>query len=215
MIGVRHRSDQSLVEGLTTVSRQLRSEQISTTWSVVDQHTFEKGFIASTRASGNGLGRSNIVYLTFPESPGGDAHALEVLEEAREQDLGVLMTSTAHAGRRGGRGVINLWIREQGPDWEVSTQLQHSHLAILMAYKLRANWGGDLILVTAVSDPDQLQQADDYLHGLADLSRLPGPPGVHVLNTSFVDALPVRAVCRPEHLRAAAPYRLRGTAPDH
>jgi hypothetical protein len=42
-----------------------------------------------------------------------------------------------------------------------------------------------------VSDADQLQQADHYLHGLADLARLPGPPGVHVLNTSFVEALPI------------------------
>lgn len=100
------------------------------------------------------------------------------------------MTSAAHAGRLGGRGVINLWIREQGPDWEVSTELQHSNLAILMAYKLRANWGGDLNLVTAVDDADQLQQADHYLHGLAELARLPGPPGVHVLNTSFFAALP-------------------------
>ncbi|CAN5770688.1 hypothetical protein BH23ACT10_BH23ACT10_27250 [soil metagenome] len=113
-----------------------------------------------------------------------------MLAEAAEHDLGALMTSAAHAGRLGGRGVINLWIREQGPDWEVSTELQHSNLAILMAYKLRANWGGDLNLVTAVDDADQLQQADHYLHGLAELARLPGPPGVHVLNTSFFAALP-------------------------
>lgn len=86
--------------------------------------------------------------------------------------------------------MINLWIREQGPDWTVSTELQHSHLAILMAYKLRANWGGDLNLVTAVSDPDQLAPADQYLHALADLARLPGPPGVHVLNAGFLEALP-------------------------
>ena len=29
------------------------------------------------------------------------------------------------------------------------------------------------------------------MHGLADLARLPGPPGVHVINTGFVDALPI------------------------
>lgn len=154
MVGVRHSSDQTLVEGLTTVSRQLRSDQISTTWSVVDEDTFERGFLASIRATGNGLGRANIVYLAFPGSGEAERHAAQVLEEARGQGLGVLMTSTAYAGRLGGRGVINLWIREQGPDWTVSTDLQHSHLAILMAYKLRANWGGDINLVTAVEDPD-------------------------------------------------------------
>lgn len=190
MVGVRaNGADKALSDGLTTVSRQLRSEQISTAWSIVDQQTYEHGFIASMRASGDGMGRSNIVFLPFPDSPEHEAHALQVLTEASEHGLGVLMASTVHAGRLGGRGVINLWIREQGPDWQVSTELQHSHLAILMSYKLQANWGGDLNLVTAVSDPDQLAQADHYLHGLADLARLPGPPGVHVVNTDFIAAL--------------------------
>ncbi len=189
MVGVRHGGDQSLAEGLTTVSRQLRGEQISTTWSVVEEETFEQGFLASMRASGNGLVRSNIVFLAFPGTAAAEDHALRVLDEAARQKLGVLMTSTVHAGRLGGRGVINLWIREQGPEWKVSTDLQHSHLAILMAYKLRANWGGDLNLVTAVANAAELAHADHYLHGLADLARLPGPPGVHVLNTNFVDAL--------------------------
>jgi hypothetical protein len=139
MVGVGHSADQSLVDGLTAVSRQLRSEQISTTWSVVDEETFEQGFLASMRATGDGLTRSNIVFLAFPRAADSERHAAQVLQEAGDQELGVLMTSTAHAGRLGGRGVINLWIREQGPDWKVSTELQHSHLAILMAYKLRAN----------------------------------------------------------------------------
>jgi solute carrier family 12 sodium/potassium/chloride transporter 2 len=192
MVGVRHNSEeQTLVDGLNTVSRQLRTDGINTTWSVVDQDTFERGMLASMRATGDGLGRSNIVFLDFPTVAEHERHALQVLTEAAEQDLGVLMTSTTHAGRLGGRGVVNLWIREQGPDWTVSTDLQHSHLAILMAYKLRANWGGDLNLVTAVEDPDQLHRAEQYLHGLADLARLPGPPGVHVVNTKFFDALPI------------------------
>jgi solute carrier family 12 sodium/potassium/chloride transporter 2 len=191
VVGVREGgTDAVLSDALTTVSRQLRAEQISTAWSIIDQETYEDGFIASMRASGDGVGRSNIVFLPFPTRPGHERHALQVLAEASEHGLGVLMASTTHAGRLGGRGVINLWIREQGPDWTVSTDLQHSHLAILMAYKLRANWGGDLNLVTAVSDPEQLADADHYLHGLADLARLPGPPGVHVLNTGFLDALP-------------------------
>jgi hypothetical protein len=64
--------------------------------------------------TGDGLGRSNIVFLTFPGSDEAERQAFQVLEEACGQGLGVLMTSTVHAGRLGGRGVINLWIREQG-----------------------------------------------------------------------------------------------------
>ncbi|MGI9018704.1 MAG: amino acid permease, partial [Euzebya sp.] len=124
------------------------------------------------------------------DTPSQAGHAHEVLRQSVEEGLGVLMLSANRPGRLGGRGVINLWIREQGPHWVVSTDLQHSHLAILLAYKLRRNWGGTINLVTAVGDPDQMHQADEYFHGLAELARLPGPPGVHVINQPFVDALP-------------------------
>jgi solute carrier family 12 sodium/potassium/chloride transporter 2 len=50
VVGVRHSTDQSLVDGLTTLSRRLRSDQLSTTWSVIDEKTFERGFLASMRA---------------------------------------------------------------------------------------------------------------------------------------------------------------------
>jgi hypothetical protein len=142
MVGVRHSVDQSLVDGLTAVSRQLRSEQISTTWSVVDQETFEHGFLASMRATGDGPARSNIVFLAFPRVADAERHAAQVRQEAGNQEL-------------------------------------------------RANWGGDLNLVTAIDGPDELQQAEQYLHGLADLARLPGPPGVHVISATFVEALPI------------------------
>lgn len=59
---------------------------------------------------------------------------------------------------------------------------------------MRRNWGGDINLVTAVRDEGQLHKADAYLHSLAELARLPGPPGVHVVNRGFVDALSVAPV---------------------
>jgi hypothetical protein len=160
---------------------------------VIDQASYEGGFLSSMRAS-EGAGKSNIVFLDFPRDATAQCHAEAVLAEAAGANLGVLMLASQHSGRLGGRGVINLWIREQGPEWAVTTNLQHSNLAILLAYKLRRNWGGDINLVTAVGDEAQLHEADEYLHSLAELARLPGPPGVHVVNRGFVEALSVAPV---------------------
>ncbi|CAN5588083.1 amino acid permease [soil metagenome] len=191
IVGLRHDQDERLTEELAEISRQLRKEQIPTSWSVIDEPSFEGGFLSAMRSSGVGIGKSNIVYLAFPQTDRQQRHAQAVLDEAAADNLGVLMLASQHMGRLGGRGVINLWIREQGPEWQVSTDLQHSHLAILLAYKLRRNWGGDINLVTAVEDEEEVHQADAYLHGLADLARLPGPPGVNVINRGFIDALSV------------------------
>ncbi len=190
IVGIRHQADDELASALAMSTEVLRADDVATSWSVIDQDSFEGGFLASMRASGGRSATPNIVYLDFPRTPSARRHAHAVLEQAAEARLGVLMLASHHAGRLGGRGVINLWIREQGPDWAVSTNLAHSHLAILLAYKLRRNWGGDINLVTAVRDAQQLHDADAYLHSLAELARLPGPPGVHVVNQGFVDALP-------------------------
>lgn len=195
IVGIRHQGDDDdLAPALARSSEALRADDVATAWSVIDEDSFEDGFLASMRASGGRTGTPNIVYLEFPRTPAAEQHAQQVLAEAAAAHLGVLMLASHHAGRLGGRGVINLWIREQGPDWTVSTTLAHSHLAILLAYKLRRNWGGDINLVTAVRDVAQLHDADAYLHGLAELARLPGPPGVHVVHRSFVEALSVAPV---------------------
>lgn len=196
IVGIRHRGehDPELTAALARSSDYLRQDKVAVSWSVVDDDTYEAGFLSSMRAPGERGAKANIVFLDYPDDEQSQRHAEVVLHEAADAHLGVLMLASQHAGRLGGRGVINLWIREQGPDWAVSTNLQHSNLAILLAYKLRRNWGGDINLVTAVRDDSQLHAADVYLHGLAELARLPGPPGVHVVNRSFVDALAVAPV---------------------
>ncbi len=195
-VGIRHGEDEDpeLTAALTRSSDYLRQDNVATAWSVIDEVSWERGFLASVRASGDAASGANIVFLDFPRDPEEERHATAVLAEAAAANLGVLMLASEHPGRLGGRGVINLWIREQGPEWAVSTELQHSHLAILLAYKLRRNWGGDINLVTAVRDLDQLHEADGYLHSLGELARLPGPPGVHVVNRGFLDALAVAPV---------------------
>jgi solute carrier family 12 sodium/potassium/chloride transporter 2 len=207
LVGIRSAGDDAvdLTTALAQAGGDLRRDDVATSWSVVDEASFERGFLSSMRATGEGIGRTNIVFLEFPTGARTQRHAEAVLAEAADAHLGVLMLASDHPGRLGGRGVINLWIREQGPDWAVSTDLQHSHLAILLAYKLRRNWGGDINLVTAVRDDGQVHHADGYLHNLAELARLPGPPGVHVINRGFVDALEVAPVADAS-IFALSPY---------
>lgn len=184
--GVRVRADE-----LSAACDRLQREDVSSVWSVLDDERAGGVLSAALHASGEGRSRSNIVFVELPVDDPPYDHLEDVLNGAVDRDLGVVILATGPGGRLGGRGVVNLWIREQGPDWHVSTELSHSHLAILLSYKLVRNWGGNLNLVTAVTDPDQAAPADAYLHGLAQLARLPGPPGVHVLGTRFLDSLPI------------------------
>lgn len=102
IVGLRHAQDERLTEDVAEISRLLRKEQIPTSWSVIDEPSFEGGFLSTMRASGVGIGKSNIVYLAYPQTEDQQRHAQAVLDEAAADNLGVLMLASRHMGRLGG-----------------------------------------------------------------------------------------------------------------
>lgn len=52
---------------------------------------------------------------------------------------------------------------ERSPDWILGADLGDLDLAVLVAYKLARNWGGELNLACVVADSDQAEPARTYL----------------------------------------------------
>ncbi len=92
---------------------------------------------------------------------------------ARSRRLGVQLFADHPKARLGRRQSINVWVRDQGPDWQLSMHLGNLDLSLLSAYMLRRNWNGELTLVTVVPDQQQADKAEVYLKNLAELARLP------------------------------------------
>lgn len=69
--------------------------------------------------------------------------------------------------------VINVWVREQSPEWYLGLRLANLDLSILAAYQIWRNWEGQIRLVTVVEDPTEISNAEDYLDQLIEDARLP------------------------------------------
>ncbi len=73
----------------------------------------------------------------------------------------------------GRRHSINVWIRDQSPDWEISMRLGNLDMALLIGHILQEAWEGELNVISVVDDPDEVAPAREFLERVADLARLP------------------------------------------
>jgi hypothetical protein len=58
-----------------------------------------------------------------------------------------------------------------------------------MGYRLSRTWNGELNLITAVPDAEDVPDAQRFLRELADLTRLPPSAGLHVLIGPMADVV--------------------------
>lgn len=84
---------------------------------------------------------------------------------------------------------INVWVRDQSPEWELGLRLANLDLAVLFAYQIWTNWRGTIRLVTACRETTSLSMAKRYLEQLAEDARLPQNTECVVLDGEFSEAL--------------------------
>jgi hypothetical protein len=163
-----------LEKRLPELAQDFRERGVYTTYTFIANDTFGHALKTSIQALRGTFFRPNILFLVLPEADNGEREqeVLAVIAKAREQNLGILLLAEHPKAQFGRRELINVWVRDQSPDWQLRMQLGNIDLALLSAYMLRQNWNGHLQLTTIVKDADQVQSANLYLRNLIDLARL-------------------------------------------
>jgi hypothetical protein len=93
--------------------------------------------------------------------------------KARENEMGVVLLESHPLAGLGREQLINIWIREQSPNWEIGLRLRNLDLSLLLAYQIARNWQGSIQLTTVVSEEKNCQPAEAYLQQLTRLGRMP------------------------------------------
>ncbi|MDQ4076195.1 MAG: amino acid permease [Chloroflexota bacterium] len=177
--------EKRLSRWLPRLTRAFREEDVFGSWTIIQTEEFGPGMLATMQALG-GAFRPNVIFLNAPLATGlGREGDLErIVKHAREYKLGVLMFADHPKARLGRKRTINVWIRDQSPNWELSMRLGNLDLALLTAYKLKRNWDGHMNVITVVNDPTQVEKAEEFLRNLVELARFPNAT-IHVGNSDF------------------------------
>lgn len=112
-----------------------------------------------------------------------------IMDHALKNELGVIIYADNPKTALGRENSINVWLREQSPDWQIGLNLPNLDLSLLIGFQLVRNWCGQMNLITVVQQEEDLPFAENYLNTLIDLGRMPKGTKIHIFVEGFEQAL--------------------------
>jgi hypothetical protein len=64
-------------------------------------------------------------------------------------------------------------VSDRKTKWDLGWDIGNLDLSILVAYKLKMNWGARIRLITVINNPEEAEKAQNFLNLLINLARLP------------------------------------------
>lgn len=160
---------------LPRLGQAFREEGVFATATIIDTEDYGKGVLAGMQTLSGAFFRPNIVFLTLP--PAGnekrEAEVKMIIEKADKSRLGVMLFAEHSRARLGRKRTINVWLRDQSPNWNLSMELGNLDLAILASYQINRDWKGTINMVSAIKEAENVESARDYLDNLITLARIP------------------------------------------
>jgi amino acid transporter len=186
LMGIAIGNYQSLREKLEYISRSFKKDNVFSSVTLMRTESFAEGVNFGNQALGAAFFKPNIVFLNMTERAEAVQDFPKVIEESRRLELGVILYAPHPRAMLGQQQSINVWVREQSPDWKFEDKQQTNDLALLIAYKIKVNWQARITIITVIKEKNEVQKANNYLKELIELARLPIEKTL-VVNGTFND----------------------------
>lgn len=157
---------------LAEVVAELQLEDLFVTSSVIEAPSVADGTMMGAAVMQGGFFRPNMLFIDVSLYSEDEAQAL--LDTARRYEMGAVFLMPHPEAGLGHERRINVWVRDQSPNWAQGLTMANIDLNLLLAYQLSRNWGGELRMLSVVSDPAHIDEADRQLRQLYVDARLPG-----------------------------------------
>lgn len=182
----------ALTTHLPKVVQQEAAQDLHAAWARLRTERYMDGVGITLDALRAGLFPPNLVVVD--ERKVSDEEIARYVEHSRSQGVGLALWQP-HPGEHGllgQRRVIDIWLSDRSPSWQLKLHLANLDLPVLVGYLLADAWGARLRLRTVVRDPAHKQAGERFLRALVDQARLPPTTRVRVDEGSFFDALAQR-----------------------
>ncbi len=186
-LGIYECDDTSAVADLSSVLGELHHEGISGFTTLLEEDDFVTGTRTAMEVLSSVFFRPNILFLPLDAA---EPDALEeLLMRTQSFHMGAILYARHPLTGLGKERVLNVWVREQGPDWTLGLRLKNMDLAFLLAHQITGNWNGRVNLCMAVPDEATRTRAEAFLQELIDVARMPRNTEMVVFEGAFSDAL--------------------------
>lgn len=189
ILGMYQDGHKNRVQTLNTFETAFAQDGVFSRVALVSAPDFVSGLRTGMEVLHMAFFRPNILFL--PIRPDTNEAALQqVLGYTKDNKMGVILYAKHPEISLGYEKIINVWIRDQSPEWEVGLRLSNLDLTLLLAYKLARNWQGCINLMTIVADPAELANGKKFLTDLKNIGRMPRTTQTFVQVGSLAEWLP-------------------------
>jgi hypothetical protein len=187
-LGVYEQGKKDQIDKLGELTTAFSTDGIYARVTTLEETDFAGGVGSAIEVMSGVFFRPNILFIPlFVDEDIIDMKKL--MNKSIENKIGVVFLARHPVIELGREQEINVWVRDQGPDWELGLRLSNLDLSVLLAYQLARNWGGRITLCMAVNDQETHDRAEPYLKELISLGRLPRRTRFIIKQSSFKDAL--------------------------
>ncbi len=174
LLGIEPFSENSsLAEELEAISASFRQKEVFSSSSVIHTDEFANGINYGSQALQGAFFRPNIVFLNLQDHDDYETELRPVIKESIRLEIGRLLYSLHPTALLGQRNTINVWVSDRKTKWDLGWDIGNLDLSVLIAYKLKMNWGARIRLIMVVGDPKEEDNAKEFLSLLINLARLP------------------------------------------
>ena len=170
---------------LSAATEVIQSDTLYAQATVIEASTLSKGFETTVSILRNSYSRPNLVlglaHLYNQETMQG------LVDVAGEFEMGAALLFLHPEAALGYERIVNVWVSDQSPDWELGLRLENLDLALLLAIQISRNMGARLRLSTLFDDPEQASNARDFLDRLIHDARLPSETEVSAARGTLLE----------------------------
>ncbi len=187
-LGIYPPGEKQRLAGLRQLARAFREDGIYAEATLLEEADFVNGVRVTTQILRHTFFRPNILFLHL--RPDSDLEELqELVDKTAAYQMGIALLARHPVVELGREQLINVWVSNQGPDWQIDLKKSNMDLALLLAYQLSRNWNGRITLCMAVPDEETQTKAEKFLQELISLARMPRNTGYAVLVSPFMESL--------------------------
>lgn len=173
---------------LRLLSQSFTDQGIYSQVTTLEDHDPVSAVRAATQIMRREFLRPNILFLQLLDESDID-QLEELITKTAAYRIGIVLLARHPVIGMGREKVIQIWISDQGPDWNLDLQAGNHDLAVLSAYQIGQSWKADISLCMAVRNPEDRERAEQFLNQMKDLVRLPVRTAISVYTEPFLEAV--------------------------
>ena len=189
ILGLYEPNQKAQMDGLDDLVQGFNKEDIFAQVNLVEVEQFERGLYTSLDVLQGVFFRPNALFMRISKES-DEEFLRNVLERASSKQIGAILYARHPITSMGREQVINVWMRERSPEWEIGIRISNLDLSLLLAYQIARNWGGSINLITIVAEEEERQNGETFLEKLITLGRMPRGTQALVEVGSLDDYLP-------------------------